>query len=105
MTDKLKDVNGFVLEKSALLSEEEEDMTAHRSNENHVFYRNPSKFYPTADWAKGIYTYDTEGKRYIDGSNGAVVAGIRHAVREVVNAMPEQAGRIAFAPHQLQVVD
>jgi adenosylmethionine-8-amino-7-oxononanoate aminotransferase len=72
-------------------------MTAPRSNNDHVFYRSPKKFYPTAEQAEGIYIYDTNGKRYIDGSGGAVVVGIGHGVKEVADAMLQQAGRVAFA--------
>jgi adenosylmethionine-8-amino-7-oxononanoate aminotransferase len=72
-------------------------MTAPRSNNDHVFYRSPKKFYPTAERAEGIYIYDTDGKRYLDGSGGAVVVGIGHGVKEVADAMLKQAGRIAFA--------
>jgi adenosylmethionine-8-amino-7-oxononanoate aminotransferase len=72
-------------------------MTASRSNNDHVFYRSPRKFYPTAERAEGIYIYDTEGKRYLDGSGGAVVVGIGHGVKEVFEAMTRQASRIAFA--------
>jgi adenosylmethionine-8-amino-7-oxononanoate aminotransferase len=72
-------------------------MTAPRSNNDHVFYRSPKKFYPTAERAEGIYIYDTNGKRYIDGSGGAVVVGIGHGVKEVADAMLQQAGRVAFA--------
>lgn len=72
-------------------------MTAPRRNTDHVFYRSPKKFYPTADRAEGIYIYDTDGKRYIDGSGGAVVVGIGHGVKEVADAMLGQAGRVAFA--------
>lgn len=64
---------------------------------DHVFYRNVKKFYPTAERAEGVYIYDTEGKRYLDGSGGAVVVGIGHGVQEVADAMLRQAGRIAFA--------
>jgi adenosylmethionine-8-amino-7-oxononanoate aminotransferase len=64
---------------------------------DHVFYRNVKKFYPTAERAEGVYIYDTEGKRYVDGSGGAVVVGIGHGVQEVADAMLRQAGRIAFA--------
>lgn len=72
-------------------------MTAPRSNNDHVFYRSPRKFYPTAERAEGIYIYDAEGKRYLDGSGGAVVVGIGHGVKEVSEAMTRQASRIAFA--------
>jgi len=65
-------------------------------NQDHVFYRNPKKFYPTAQKGEGIYILDTQGKRYIDGSGGAVVVSIGHGVKEVREAMLQQAAQIAF---------
>ena len=65
-------------------------------NQDHVFYRNPKKFYPTAQKGEGIYIFDTPGKRYIDGSGGAVVVSIGHGVKEVREAMLQQAAQIAF---------
>ena len=65
-------------------------------NEDHIFYRNPTKYYPTAERGEGIHIYDTEGKQYIDGSGGAVVASIGHGVEEIEKAMLGQAGKIAF---------
>ncbi len=64
---------------------------------DHVFYRNPSKNYPTAVRAEGVMIYDQDGKAYIDGSGGAVVVSIGHGVREIDQAMRQQASRIAFA--------
>lgn len=66
------------------------------TNQDHVFYRNPKKFYPTAQKGEGIYILDTQGKRYIDGSGGAVVVSIGHGVEEVRQAMLQQATEIAF---------
>lgn len=51
---------------------------------------------PVIDRGEGIYLYDTEGRRYIDGCSGAVVANIGHGVREIVEAMAAQATRAAF---------
>ena len=65
-------------------------------NSDHVFYRNPTKYYPTAQWGKGIYIYDNDGKRYIDGSGGAVVVSIGHGVPEIQQALSSQAGLISF---------
>jgi adenosylmethionine-8-amino-7-oxononanoate aminotransferase len=65
-------------------------------NQDHVFYRNPKKFYPTAQKGEGIYIVDTQGRRYIDGSGGAVVVSIGHGVQEIREAMLEQATEIAF---------
>jgi len=67
-----------------------------KKNEDHVFYRNPTKFYPTAEKAEGIYIYDTDGRQYIDGSGGAVVVSIGHGVKEIRNAMLAQAQCVSF---------
>lgn len=54
------------------------------------------KDYPTADYGVGIYIFDKEGKKYIDGASGAVTASIGHGVTEITNAMIEQAKKISF---------
>jgi adenosylmethionine-8-amino-7-oxononanoate aminotransferase len=64
---------------------------------DHVFYRNLKKFYPTVDHGKGIYIYDTQGKQYIDGSGGAAVVGIGHGVKEITVAMVQQAEKVSFS--------
>lgn len=53
--------------------------------------------YPTVSYGKGIYLYDTAGKRYLDGSSGAVTASIGHGIPEIVQAMTDQAGKVAFS--------
>ena len=70
-------------------------LTHHRPND-HVFYRNPTKYYPEADYGEGIYIVDTEGNRYIDGCGGAVVVSIGHGSDKVKKAMLDQADRVAF---------
>lgn len=52
--------------------------------------------YPTAVYGKGVYIYDNQGKQYLDGSSGAVTAGIGHAVPEIVEAMNRQAEKLSF---------
>lgn len=52
--------------------------------------------YPAAAYGKGIYIYDQEGRKYIDGSSGAVTASIGHGVQDIVEAMLEQAQQISF---------
>ena len=55
--------------------------------------------YPTVDHADGIYLWDTNGKRYIDGSGGsAVVTSIGEGVSQVYEAMYQQAKRYSFYP-------
>ncbi len=63
---------------------------------DHVFYRVPRRHYPVVDYGRGIYIWDTTGKKYIDGSGGAAVITIGHGVEEINKAMFEQASRIAY---------
>ncbi|MEN6467118.1 MAG: aspartate aminotransferase family protein [Syntrophaceae bacterium] len=67
-----------------------------KKNHDHVFYRNPNKYYPTVDRGEGVYIYDTDGKQYLDGSGGAAVVLIGHGIKEIRQAMLEQAERISF---------
>ena len=52
--------------------------------------------YPTVTHGDGIYLYDHTGKKYIDGSSGAVTASIGHRVPEIIKAMDEQANKVSF---------
>ena len=55
--------------------------------------------YPIMARAEGIYLWDTEGKRYIDGSGGSsVVSSIGHGVAEIPGAMARQAEQYSFYP-------
>ena len=67
-----------------------------KTNDDHVFYRTPTKYYPTVERGEGVYIYDKDGRQYIDGSGGAAVVNIGHGVKEVEEAMLQQAGRIAL---------
>ena len=55
------------------------------------------KTYPFISHGKGIYLYDKDGKRYIDGCGGAVTASIGHGVDEIADAMYQQAKEVSFA--------
>lgn len=67
--------------------------TAIRPNLFH-FTRAPR---PLVDRADGIYMWDSTGKRYIDGSSGAVNVNIGHGNRAVIQAMKRQMDRVSFA--------
>jgi adenosylmethionine-8-amino-7-oxononanoate aminotransferase len=55
--------------------------------------------YPIIARAEGIYLWDTDGKRYIDGSGGSsVVTAIGHGVKEIPAAMARQAEDYSFYP-------
>lgn len=67
------------------------------NNDQCVFYRNLLKTYPVVDRGEGIYIWDQDGNRYLDGSGGACVVSIGHGVPEIREAMLAQAARISFA--------
>ncbi|MGJ7909519.1 aspartate aminotransferase family protein [Neobacillus sp. LXY-1] len=52
--------------------------------------------YPMIDYGKGVYLYDINGKKYLDAASGAVTANIGHGVKEIIEAMNEQANKISF---------
>lgn len=54
------------------------------------------EIYPIIDYGKGIYLFDTSGKKYLDASSGAVTANIGHGVPEIIEAMTKQAEKISF---------
>ena len=55
--------------------------------------------YPLMARAEGIYLWDADGRRYIDGSGGSsVVTAIGHGVREIPEAMARQARDYVFYP-------
>lgn len=67
--------------------------------ETHVFTRNLGGQYPIAVRGEGIYIWDADGNRYIDGSGGSsAVTSIGHGVKEVIEAITGQASRITYSP-------
>lgn len=52
---------------------------------------------PLVDRAEGIYLFDQDGRRVIDGSSGAMVVNIGHGNRNVLDAMKRQMDRVTFA--------
>jgi hypothetical protein len=63
----------------------------------HVFYRRAGHPHPMVERGEGVYLYDTEGRRYLDGSGGSIVVNIGHGVRELADAMADQAAKVAYA--------
>ncbi len=62
-------------------------------------HRDWDRPFPVIQRADGIYYYDQDGRRYIDGSGGSsVVTTIGHGVKEVAQAMFEQAQQFSFYP-------
>jgi adenosylmethionine-8-amino-7-oxononanoate aminotransferase len=63
---------------------------------SNVFYRTPGQSHPVADRAEGVWIWDRDGNRYLDGSGGACVVSIGHGVREVEAAVRDQMDRLSF---------
>lgn len=63
---------------------------------NHIFNRHLEKILPTIQKGEGVYLFDTNGKRYLDGSGGPAVVSIGHGVAEVIEAMGDQARKVCF---------
>ncbi len=64
---------------------------------SHVFHRHLKQRYPTAVGGEGPYLIDAEGRRYLDACGGAAVSCLGHRDGEVIEAVREQVGRLAYA--------
>ena len=62
---------------------------------SHLFYQTRDRK-PLLDRADGIYMWDVTGKRYIDGSSGAMVSNIGHSNKNVLDAMKKQMEKSTF---------
>jgi adenosylmethionine-8-amino-7-oxononanoate aminotransferase len=71
-------------------------MGAHKYPQGHVFYRPLNGDHLLIARGEGIYLFDSEGNRYLDGAGGAVVANLGHGVTEIVEAIAAQAARVAY---------
>ncbi len=60
-----------------------------------LFYQTRARR-PVLDRAEGIYLWDINGKRYIDGSSGAMVSNIGHSNPRVLDAMRAQMDKSTF---------
>ncbi|MBK5932588.1 hypothetical protein C8N32_11128 [Rhodovulum imhoffii] len=64
---------------------------------SHIFPRNCKIALPQVAHGDGVYLFDTEGKRYLDGSGGAAVSCLGHSDPDVSAAIKAQLDRVAFA--------
>jgi adenosylmethionine-8-amino-7-oxononanoate aminotransferase len=65
----------------------------------HAVHRDWDREFPVIEHAEGIYLYDQDGQKYIDGSGGSsVVTTIGHGVKEISQVMFDQAQKFSFYP-------
>ena len=65
------------------------------AKQSRLFYQSRLRR-PLLDRAEGIYMWDKTGKRYIDGSSGAMVSNIGHSNPNVLEAMRRQMEKSTF---------
>jgi len=63
--------------------------------ESYLFYQSRQRR-PVLDRGQGVYLWDKDGKRYLDGSSGAMVSNIGHSNTYVLNAMKAQMDKATF---------
>lgn len=63
---------------------------------DYLFYQSRRKL-PFIERAEGIYIWDHTGKRYLDGSSGAITCNIGHGNFRVANRLADQARKAVFA--------
>jgi adenosylmethionine-8-amino-7-oxononanoate aminotransferase len=61
-----------------------------------VFHRAAGRVLPAISHGRGATLWDRDGRRYLDGSGGAVVVNIGHGREEVAAAMARQAAAAAY---------
>lgn len=64
---------------------------------SHVFPRHTKIIPPVAMKGKGIYIFDSNGNKYLDGSGGAAVSCLGHSDPDVIAAIKKQVDQLAFA--------
>jgi adenosylmethionine-8-amino-7-oxononanoate aminotransferase len=63
---------------------------------SHVFPRVTTRTLPTAVRAEGAWIEDADGTRYLDGAGGAIVVGVGHGDRTLIQAARDQLDRTQF---------
>nr|VFJ48019.1 MAG: N(6)-acetyl-beta-lysine transaminase precursor [Candidatus Kentron sp. FW] len=68
-----------------------------KQSESHVFHVTGwHQSYRMIERGEGIYLFDTQGKRYLDGMGGSHVVTIGHGVAEIADAIAEQTRKFCF---------
>lgn len=65
------------------------------TTQNPLFYQTSSQI-PLVSHAEGIYIWDEDGKRYMDGSSGAIICNIGHGDPAILDAITQQAQSTFF---------
>ena len=71
-------------------------MTENRNPHRNVFYRRMAHSHPEIIWGEGVYLFDKDGKKYLDGSGGAIVVNAGHGVESISQALSQQAVKASY---------
>lgn len=71
-------------------------MSTAQASRSALFPRSFTKAYPQAVRGEGVWLYDATGKKYLDFCGSAVVNFIGHGVKQVADAMAEQASKLEY---------
>ncbi|RME95952.1 MAG: aminotransferase class III-fold pyridoxal phosphate-dependent enzyme, partial [Alphaproteobacteria bacterium] len=64
---------------------------------SHILHRQTRTPLPVIARGEGVFLYDNDGKRYLDGSGGAAVSCLGHGHPRIIAALREQLDTIAYA--------
>ena len=68
-----------------------------KSNIESVFHRQIPRSYPAVVRGEGVYLWDENGNRYLDGAAGVFVAILGQGVDEIADAIDAEMRRVTFA--------
>ncbi len=71
-------------------------MNVVRYPDGHVLLRNLNRDFPVISHGDGPYLYDQNGKKYFDGSGGALVVSAGHGNREIAQKIFDQISKVAY---------
>jgi adenosylmethionine-8-amino-7-oxononanoate aminotransferase len=66
------------------------------NTQKNVLYYNFRKRYPTIIRGEGVYVYDENEKQYLDAIGGVCVVNVGHGVKEIADAVADQAHTLAY---------
>lgn len=74
---------------------------AHEVTDSSVLHRNLKVTLPIVTRASGSYLFTSSGQRILDGSGGAAVVSVGHAVPEIVDAVSAQISTLPYVSSAL----
>ena len=71
-------------------------MSSEPRSESKIFPRVLDRALPTAVSAEGVWITDADGRRYLDGAGGAIVVGVGHGDRALIEAAAAQLAKTQY---------